>query len=260
MTNMDVSNYKLRQLRSAAAKEGRLDRAVIDELAELPDEHRAYIFRPETRCRVCTSEASTSVNKMLAHAMTYTDILRVLQPVNDILPENERITYNSIANHRKRHFPIQSTANAVYRRIVEKRAEEFDVDFVRGVGGALTPVAYLDVAMNKAFENMVDEGTTVDVETGLKAAEKLHQLTREREADPTDMADIMLKVNRLMEAVKNNVPPEMWEAILAAVEENDDAIVDAEFEEEDDDVVAGYDPGDPDFVDDDPGADEDGHL
>ena len=124
---LDVSNYRLRQLRSAAAKGERLDAAVINELAEMDDEHRLYVFRPETRCRICVSEADGVVNKLLSHAMTYTDILDVLKPMNDMLPSDRQITYNSIRHHAKKHFPIKQTAQAVYRRIVEKRAEEHEI-------------------------------------------------------------------------------------------------------------------------------------
>lgn len=253
---LDVSNYKLRQLRSAAAKEGRLDAAVIEELAALDDEHRLYVFRPETRCKVCNGNAEAAVNKMLSHAMTYQDILNTLKPMNDLLPKEQRITYTSIYNHAKRHFPLQESANAVYRRIVEKRAEEYEVDFVRGVGGALTPLAYLDVMMRKAYENMVDQDTVIEPGEGLRAAEKLHALIREKEEDPTDIADMMLKFNRLVDAVKQNVDPAIWPKIIAAVNDQTENIVDAEIEEEEDDA---YDPGDPDLINDDPGLD-DGHL
>lgn len=255
---IDVSNYRLRQLRSAAAKDGRLDKAVIDELAELEDEHRLYVFRPETRCRVCTSDASDAVNKMLAHAMTYRDILRVLEPINAMLPQDRQITYNSINTHAKRHFPIQDTANAVYRRIIEKRAEEYEVDYVRGVGGALTPLAYLDVMMTKGFETMAQEGTRIDPADGMRAAEKIHALTREKEEDPTDVAEIMLQFNRLVDAVKSNVDPAVWPKIIAAInDESHDDILEAEVDE-DYEEVSGYDPGDPDFAPEDP-EDDDGY-
>lgn len=247
-SDVDVSQYKLRQLRSAAAKEGRLDKAVIEELASLPEEHRKYVFRPETRCRVCLSEANSSVNKMLANALTYAEILRVLKPINDVLPKDQRITYASIRTHATRHFPIEETAAAVYRKIIEKRAEEYDVDFVTGVGSALTPIGFLDVAMHKSFETMIDPDTAVGVETGIRAAKELHVLTREKDEDHTDIADIMLKVNRIMEAVKSKVPAELWPEILAAIDETDENIVDAEFEDEAPEV-SGYDPGDPDFED-----------
>lgn len=253
-----VSKAELDALRREAAKGTKLDRMVIDELAELADEHKLYVFRPETRCRVCLSDAVDPVNTMLAHAMTYADILRSLEPLNRRLPEDKRITYNSIRTHATRHFPIEETAKATYRRMVEKRAEQHDVDFVRGVGGALTPLAYLDVTMQKGFESLVQDDTVVSVETGLRAAEKLHELAKQ-EQNETDVAQMMLRVNALVNAVKAEVPEEMWERIAARVEGRvekfDPNVVDAEVEEEPVPEVSGYDPGDPDFIDDDPEGD-----
>lgn len=252
----DLSNYQLRQLRQKAANTERIDKEVIDTLAELDDKHRLYIFRPESRCKVCMSSAGATVNKMLAHAMTYADILRALEPINEIKPKEEQISYNSIYHHAKKHFPVEQAAQAVYRRMVEKRAEEYGMDYVRGVEGALTPIAYVDVVMRKGFETLVSNETVVDVETGLRAAEKLHNMTRDAESSG-DMATLMLKTNKLVEAVKSTVPEEMWPEILAKIE-GDDYIEGEVVEDPNEvDVVAGYDPGDPDFVDDDPEGDND---
>jgi len=254
----NLSKSELNRMRREAAATQRVDKVVIETLAELDDEHRLYIFRPEAQCKVCNSQAFGTVNLMLAHAMTYADILRALVPVNDALPEDQRIVYASIRTHAKRHFPIQGAAQAVYRRMVEKRAEEYGLDFVRGVGGALTPLAYVDVVMRKGFETLVKNETTVDVETGMRAAVRLREMTKDNE-ESGDIASLMLQMNKVVEAVKSTVPEEMWPVILAKIE-GDDNIIDAETVEEDPnivDIVAGYDPGDPDFVDDDPEGEND---
>lgn len=250
MTEPDVSPKYLRQLRGAAAKEGKLDAAVLEEIANLDEEHRLYVFRPESRCKVCVSESSDVVNKMLAHAMTYQDIYRSLEPLNKILPASQRITYDSIWTHAKKHFPIEQAAGAVYRRLVERRAEEYKKDFVNGVGGALTPMAYLDVVQQKGFENLVDDKTVVSVETGMRAAERLHQLSREDDNRGNDVAETMLKLQRVIEAVKAHVPEDIWPQIIAAVEKAPSTdIVDAETVDLAEDSTA-YDPDDPDFGDD----------
>ena len=254
-----ISTYQLRQLRQKAAKEGRLDKAVVDAIAELHEDDRLYVFRPETRCRVCTNDASASVNKMLAHAMTYADIERSLEPINNLLPKDQRITYQSISTHAKKHFPIEQAASAVYRKLVEKRAEEYEVDFTNGVGSALVPMAYLDVVMHRGFETLVDENTVVDVETGMRAAEQLQQISA-KNADENDMADLMLKLHRIVEAVKAVVPEEMFEDILSHMDGQASAPLDVEMVDEEI-IGGGYDPGDPDNIDTDPDAGDDrGHF
>lgn len=241
------SKRELRALRSRAAKGVALEREVLDEIAALTEEHKLYVFRPETRCRVCTSDASDTVNRMLAHAMTYADILRSLAPINDLLPEGEKISYDSIREHAKRHFPIEQTSKAVYRRMVEKRAEQFDVDFVAGVGGALTPMAFYDVVMQKGFQNLVDDSTEVSVETALRAAAQLQELTRAEEEQDSDMGEMMLKVQLLVDAVKAVVPEDQWERIIEAVESGEVPApsIEAQFDEIPD--VEPLDTEDPDF-------------
>lgn len=220
----ELANY-----RSRAA---RLERDVIDEIARLDEEHQLYVFRPETRCRVCNSDASEVVNRMLSHAMTYRDIMRVLDPtVNQQLPEGERITYNSIAHHAKNHFPIHQTAKAVYRRIVEKRAVEFNQDFVAGTGTALTPLAFYDIVMQKAFQTLVDENMVVDIDQGMKAADRLQQVMNKDEEKDADLAEAMIQLRSITEAVKAEVPKELWPRILARMEGRAMPI-DAELEDE----------------------------
>lgn len=245
---MPPSKRELRALRSQAAKGARLEKEVLDEIAALSEEHRLYVFRPETRCRVCTSDASDTVNRMLAHAMTYADILRSLAPINDLLPEGEKISYDSIREHAKRHFPIEQTAKATYRRMVEKRAEQYEIDFVAGVGGALTPMAFYDVVMQKGFQTLVDDATEVSVETALRAAEKLQEATRFEEEQDSDMGEMMLKVQLLVDSVKAVVPEDQWERIIEAVESGQPPApsIDADFDEVSDDVEA-LDTDDPDF-------------
>src|SRR6516165_1675518 len=68
----------------------------------------------------------------------------------------DRVTIDSIRNHASRHFPVQNVAKATYREIVERRAQEAQIDFVNGVLTALTPVAFYEVVMNEAFRRLMD--------------------------------------------------------------------------------------------------------
>ena len=57
------------------------------------------------------------------------------------------MTIDSIRNHATRHFPVQQVARATYREIVERRAQEAEIDFVNGVATALTPMAFYECVM-----------------------------------------------------------------------------------------------------------------
>jgi hypothetical protein len=74
--------------------------------------------RSEPRCRICRDETvRVLVNKLLdwhgapiilgrgkTHVVTYADILRDLEPLNDGRDKRDRITYDSLWVHAKRHY------------------------------------------------------------------------------------------------------------------------------------------------------------
>ena len=93
-------------------------------------------------------------------------------------------TIDSIRRHTVRHFPVQQAARATYRQILERRAQENSVDFVKGVATAITPMAFFETVMVKGYENLVDSDTTVDVNTGMIAAGRLQALIESRAAEP----------------------------------------------------------------------------
>jgi hypothetical protein len=74
--------------------------------------------RREPRCRICRDESvRVLVNKLLdwqgapivlgrgkTHVVTYADILRDLEPLNKGRDKRDRITYDSLWVHAKRHY------------------------------------------------------------------------------------------------------------------------------------------------------------
>ena len=127
------------------------------------------------------------------------------------------MTVDLVRNHCGRHFPVQQAAGATYREILERRARENQVDFVEGVAIALTPMAFFEVVMNKAFRSLVEQDAEVSVETGLRAAEKLQSFLDSRDKG-VDVAEMWVKLDRLINAVKSVVPEEMWGAIAEKLE------------------------------------------
>lgn len=232
--NSLVSGFRLRQMRREIARQGRLDKALEKEIMALTEDQRLEVFRAESKCKVCNAEAAPLVNRMLSHAMTYQDVLDALEPLNKTLPDNRRITYKSLWNHAQRHFPIENAANAIYRKMVEKRAEEMQKDFVGGVNGMLTLYGYLDVVRQKGFETLVDENTKVSVETGLRAAEKLHELEEGGDKD-AKLAEAMVNIDSIIEAVRSVVPPDQWSEIVDHIESGGKGMIEAEVIDHEDD-------------------------
>ena len=158
------------------------------------------------------------VNDHLATGASYAMIVRALAADNAELDTRDRVTLDSVRTHATKHFPVQSVAKAAYRDIVERRAQENRVDFVEGVATALTPLAFFEVVMAKAFRTLVDDGTEVSVETGLRAAEKLQSVLDGRERG-TDILEMKVQLYQIGQAVRPVVPQSMWAAIIAKLEE-----------------------------------------
>ena len=210
-------------------------------------------FHLEPRCRTCRhDQVRTKVNDLLATGASYAMILRALGEDNAKLDKRDRVTIDSIRNHCTRHFPVQSVARDTYRDILERRATENSVDFIRGVATAITPMAFYETVMVKGYQTLVDSDTKVDVNTGMIAAARLQGLIDSRAGQP-DMAHIMVQVAHIIEAVKSTVPRELWGEIVRKLDqlekhpgspdvetktcdEADDGYDPIEFAEEDDEL------------------------
>ena len=173
-------------------------------------------FHLEPRCRICRNDqVRTIVNGLLATGASYA---RSFAPSETATPLDkcDRVTIDSIRNHATRHFPVQQVARATYREIVERRAQEAEIDFVNGVATALTPMAFYECVMNDAFRRVVDGDVDMSVDTGLWAAEKLQALIDAR-AGQADTARMRAEMGRVIEVVRTFIPAERWPDVQAAL-------------------------------------------
>ena len=195
-----------------ALREVHTETAAFNELAT-----RINGFAVEPRCRVCRNdEMRRKVNDLLTGGSSHAMVLRTLELDNAKLDQRDRVTIDSIRQHTKRHFPVQNVARATYRSILERRAQENGVDFVKGVATAITPMAFYETVMVKGYETLVDSGTKVDVNTGMVAAARLQALIESR-ANGTRMVDMWVQMDRIIRAIHSTVPEELWPEILRKI-------------------------------------------
>ena len=155
-------------------------------------------FHLEPRCRVCRNDQlRTKVNDLLASGAGYAMIARALEDDNAALDKRDRVTVDSVRTHSARHFPVQQVAKATYREIVERRAEENAVDFVNGVATAITPAAYFETLMVKAYQTVTDSATVVTPQEGAWAAKQLHEMTKQ-DSGAERMAQLHAQMNRIV--------------------------------------------------------------
>lgn len=174
---------------------------------------------PEGRCRVCQDEGSRKlVNRLLAHGLGYTEIVSLLEPVNRMRRKNNKISYNSVLHHAKRHFNIQEPAQALYRSILEKRAKETEEDFAQGVGHHINHLSYLETMMVKGYTELTSSDRNVSVDMGKDAAIKLAKFLKEDEG-AAKTAEHMQQINKIIAVVKDVVPDKYFPMILAKLED-----------------------------------------
>jgi hypothetical protein len=104
-------------------------------------------------------------------------------------------------------------------------------------------MAFFDTVMVKGYEGLVDSGTKVDVNTGMIAAARLQALIDSR-ARNTSMADVLFKMDRIINAIHDTVPPELWEVILHKIDGPMAADTPIDEFDECDDAEDMYDPMD----------------
>lgn len=166
----------------------------------------------EPRCRICRDDdVRERVNNLLAKGLSYAAIVRAVDA------EEEAVSVDSVRRHSDRHFPVQDAARATYREIIERRAREQQVDFVEGLGTALTPLAFLEAVVLKAHQQMVKDEIEVGVHAALTAAVKLQELTSQS-AENLSVADMMIQTDQIIRAVRETVPEQLWPEIVERLE------------------------------------------
>ena len=82
-------------------------------------------------------------------------------------------------------------------------------------------MAFYETMMVRGYEFLVDPDTTVDVNTGMLAAGRLQAMVDSR-AGETSLAEIVVEMNRVIEAVRSTVPESMWPEIRRRLEGDDE--------------------------------------
>ncbi len=102
-------------------------------------------------------------------------------------------------------------------------------------------MAFYETVMVKGYETLVDSGTEVDVNTGMIAAGRLQALIESR-ASGTRIAELMVQMGRIIDAVHSTVPEELWPEILRKIDGPVAVNTPADELEDCDDAEDMYDP------------------
>lgn len=225
-------------------------RAIEAEIESLKQQGK--LARIEPRCKVCREKPiRILVNQMLRQGLNRAGIVRSLEGINELREPKDRITYDNVYHHAKRHFNVEAPSQAIYDNVLAEYEAQDQTELEKGVGTRVNVYSYLKTMMLKGYEHLRDDDTVVPFEAGAKAAKDLHELTR-RDAGTHQVAAVIAQMNRIITAMQEIVPAEYHDAILARVEGVDNAVVGQVIE-----GSVGVDPFDPDTIGDDDDDDED---
>lgn len=143
---------------------------------------------------------------MLVGGMTYSAIEREM--------EFASIPRRSISSHADKHLKYD---DAAIREVIEQEAVKAQRNFEEGKTRLVTKNAYLEVALQKAYDALLDNATVVEPKDAVKVIDMLTKLQDQSQAAAVD--ELRQQFNWFMQAVKEVVPKTSWETIVERTSE-----------------------------------------
>lgn len=161
------------------------------------------VLHRDARCNVCSSDFAKAIDRMIALGTSYSEISRIFG-----------INRQSIGRHAKNHLNYEEAA---IRQIIARETEEAQANIEEGVQGAIARRVYIDVAIQKGFEALLNNEVPIEV----KDVATLIQLKEKMDGDHEGAAldEVKTQFNAFVQAIREVAPPEMWEKILGRTKE-----------------------------------------
>lgn len=142
----------------------------------------------EPRCHVCMSKYRKTIDKLIALGTGYMEISRIC---------GGEIDRRSISNHAKKHLGYEEAA---VRQIIEREALEAEENAELGIQGALMRRVYLNTALQKAFENLVNDKQAIETRDAVAIIDTLERL--DKQSAGVQLDQIKLQFSAFLQAIK----------------------------------------------------------
>lgn len=159
----------------------------------------------EPKCKVCQSPHRQVIDQMLVAGLTYSEIERQF--------EFAGIPRRSISSHKDKHLGYEE---AGLREIIEREALAAQRNYDEGVSRVVTKNAYLEVALQKAYDALIKDLTVVEPKDAVKVIEMLQKLQEQNQAVALD--ELRMQLQMFIQAVKEIVEKDRWELIVDRTE------------------------------------------
>ena len=159
------------------------------------------------------------VNDLLASGASYAYILRALGEDNAKLDRRDRLTVDSVRTiaggiSRCNRSPTRPTGTSSNGGLGRTR-----FDFVQGVATALTPFAFFEVVMTKAFRDPGGRSTPRSAWRPACEPPRSFSPSSTGVTRGTEVLELKVQLGNISKAVRSVVPQSMWAAIVEKLEE-----------------------------------------
>lgn len=155
-------------------------------------DHNDLITIPESwvepRCHVCMSQHRKAIDRLIALGTSFSEISRIF---------GGEIDRRSIASHSRKHLGYE---DAAIRRIIEEEAHAAEENAELGIGGAVMRRTYLNTALHKAFELLVNNRMAVEPRDAVAIIETLNRLDTQTQGAQID--EIKIQFSAFLQAIK----------------------------------------------------------
>lgn len=134
------------------------------------------------------SKHRKTIDKLIALGTNYSEIERIF---------GGEIERRSISNHAKKHLGYEEAA---VRQIIEQEAQAADENAELGIQGALMRRVYLNTALQKAFESLVNDKMAVEPRDAVAIIETLTRMDIQTQGVQLD--EIKLQFQAFLQAIK----------------------------------------------------------
>jgi len=178
-----------------------------------------YLYKSSPNCKICTTsdDLKKIIDSLLLYPKTYKEVLKAIEPIQDKLgiEGSERINYENIRNHQKRHLPFEKL---MVREIVEKRAAEKNRSILDAGERLLTAEAFYEVIVAKGFEGIAQGYDKPTLTQTMYAMDMLTKLEKEGRDDyrPEELVN---QLDMILTAIREVLPADMKEALFDKIEE-----------------------------------------
>jgi hypothetical protein len=183
-----------------------------------------FKYMPEPRCRVCTAadkgtpngvEVRELINSLILYPKSVADIQRTIEPMMADWPNKSKITYKSIRTHQNKHLAWDRLA---VRKMVEHWAQENNIAVIDSAGRMiLTQEAWLEATAHFGWQRLLSRQLEPSWAETQKAFEQMDVIRKAGEGE-FSTASLLSQLNNVIQVIREEIPPDRWEHILAKIE------------------------------------------